>query len=133
MCVVPLSWPPSPHTPSCVVPLSWPPSPHTPSPLFCSPPLLASFTPLPPLCSPTLLASFTPPPPPSLLSHPEGADRVAGQLLGDKECTFSRVTKSGRVWRKVPESDAQSAAGLRHPSHTASIAFRHLPTTRRMS
>ena len=35
-------------------------------------------------------------------------DRVAGQLRGDKECPFSDVTKSGRVWRKVPESDARS-------------------------
>ena len=26
----------------------------------------------------------------------------------DKECPFSGVTKSGRVWRKVPESDARS-------------------------
>ena len=43
----------------------------------------------------------------------KGADRVAGQLLGDKECPFSGVTKSGRVWRKVPESDARSA-GLVH-------------------
>ena len=39
----------------------------------------------------------------------EGADRVGGQLHGDKECPFSGVTKSGRVWRKVPESDARSA------------------------
>ena len=38
----------------------------------------------------------------------EAADRVGGQLRGDKECPFSGVTKSGRVWRKVPESDAQS-------------------------
>ena len=38
----------------------------------------------------------------------EGADRVSGQLHGDKECLFSGVTKFGRVWRKVPESDAQS-------------------------
>ena len=30
------------------------------------------------------------------------------QLRGDKECPFSGVTKSGRVWRKVPESDARS-------------------------
>ena len=37
-----------------------------------------------------------------------GADRVAGQLLGDKEYPFSGVTKSGRVWRKLPESDARS-------------------------
>ena len=34
-----------------------------------------------------------------------GVDRVGGQLRGDKECPFSGVTKSGRVWRKVPESD----------------------------
>ena len=38
----------------------------------------------------------------------EGADRVGGQLRGDKECPFCGVTKSGRVWRKVPESDARS-------------------------
>ena len=38
----------------------------------------------------------------------EGADRVAGQLRGDKECAFSGVTKSGRVWRRMPESDARS-------------------------
>ena len=48
----------------------------------------------------------------------------AGQLRGDKECPFSDVTKSGRVWsRKVPESDARSVS----PAHTPSIAFRHLP------
>ena len=40
----------------------------------------------------------------------EGADRVAGQLRGDKECPFSGVTKSGRVWRKVPESGARSVS-----------------------
>ena len=38
----------------------------------------------------------------------EGADRVGGQLRGDEECPFSGVTKSGRVWRKVLESDARS-------------------------
>ena len=38
----------------------------------------------------------------------EGADRVAGQLHGDKECPVSRVTKSGIIWRKVLESDARS-------------------------
>ena len=38
----------------------------------------------------------------------QGADRVGGQLRGDKECPFSGVTKSGRVWRRVPESDARS-------------------------
>ena len=40
----------------------------------------------------------------------EGADRVGGQLRVDKECPFSGVTKSGRVWRKVPESGARSVA-----------------------
>ena len=38
----------------------------------------------------------------------QGADRVGGQLCGDKECPFSDVNKSGRVWRKVPESGARS-------------------------
>ena len=45
----------------------------------------------------------------------EGADRVGGQLHGDKECPFSGVTKSGRVWRKVPESDARSV-GFTQPT-----------------
>ena len=41
----------------------------------------------------------------------EGADSVGGQLRGDKDqCPFSGVTKSGRVWRKVPESGARSVA-----------------------
>ena len=38
----------------------------------------------------------------------EGADRVGGQLHGNKECPFSGITKAGRVWRKVLESDARS-------------------------
>ena len=42
------------------------------------------------------------------LNLSEGANRVGGKLHGDKECPFSGVTKSGRVWRKVPESDARS-------------------------
>ena len=29
-----------------------------------------------------------------------------------KECPFSGVTKSGRVWRRVPESDARSVLGV---------------------
>ena len=36
------------------------------------------------------------------------ADSVGGQLREDKECPFSGVTSSGRVRRKVPESDALS-------------------------
>ena len=35
-------------------------------------------------------------------------DSVRGQLRGEKECPFSGVTNSGRVYRKVPESDVQS-------------------------
>ena len=42
----------------------------------------------------------------------EGADRISGQLRGDKECPFSGVTKHGRVWRKVLESDAWSMGNL---------------------
>ena len=38
----------------------------------------------------------------------EGADRVGGQLHGDKECPFSGVTRSGKAWSKVPESDTRS-------------------------
>ena len=34
--------------------------------------------------------------------------RTDGQMRGDKECPFSGVNSSGRVWRKVPENDAQS-------------------------
>ena len=41
----------------------------------------------------------------------EGADRVDGQLREDKECPFSGITRSGRVWKKVPESDAGSVGG----------------------
>ena len=35
-------------------------------------------------------------------------DCVGGQLHGNKECPFSGVTNSGRVWRKVLESNARS-------------------------
>ena len=38
----------------------------------------------------------------------EGADLIGGELCGDKDCPFSGVTNSYRVWRRVPESDAQS-------------------------
>ena len=40
----------------------------------------------------------------------EGTDCVAGQQRGNKECPFSGVTKSGRVWRKVLESKARSVS-----------------------
>ena len=42
----------------------------------------------------------------------EGADRVGGQLRGDKECPFSGVTKSGRVWRKVLECGANTGIAM---------------------
>ena len=55
------------------------------------------------------------------------ADRVGGQLHGDKECPFSGVTKSGRVWRKVSESDARSVRQQLTP-----VSYTHLtlPTTK---
>ena len=37
----------------------------------------------------------------------EGTDRICGQLCRDNECPFSGITKSGRVWRKIPESNAR--------------------------
>ena len=52
----------------------------------------------------------------------EGADRVAGQLRGGKDCPSSGVTKSGRVWRKVPESDALSVGFcLSLPAETVTL------------
>ena len=33
---------------------------------------------------------------------------VDTELRGDKERPFSGVTRSGKVWRKVPENDARS-------------------------
>ena len=38
------------------------------------------------------------------------------QLCGGKECLFNGVISSGRVWRKVPESDAWSVTILFHLS-----------------
>ena len=46
-----------------------------------------------------------------------------GQLRGDKECPFSGVTKSGRVWRKVPESDARSVGAAQTPSTGFTASF----------
>ena len=42
----------------------------------------------------------------------EGADCVCWQVRGDKECPFSGVTISGRVWRMVPETDVRSVHWL---------------------
>ena len=50
-----------------------------------------------------------------------GADRVGGQLSGYKECPFSGVTKSGRVWRKVPESDARSVLRPAHERESQTV------------
>ena len=43
----------------------------------------------------------------------EGADRIDGQRCGDEECPFSGVTKSGKVWRKVPENGEISTQTFR--------------------
>ena len=56
-----------------------------------------------------------------------GADRVGGQLRGDKECPFNGVIKSGRVWRKVPESDARHG---RHYARCVSLPLQSLSSER---
>ena len=50
----------------------------------------------------------------------EGADHVGGQLHGDKECPFSGVTKSDRVWKKVLESSGQGVSHTHCQCHTHS-------------
>ena len=57
----------------------------------------------------------------------EGADRVGGQLRGDKECPFSDVTKSGRVWRKVPENGARSVSSELTSSDALPVVFFCVP------
>ena len=54
----------------------------------------------------------------------QGADRVAGQLRGDKECPFRGVTKSSRVWRKVTESDARSVRMIQTTTHSRKLRER---------
>ena len=55
----------------------------------------------------------------------EGTDSVSGQLHGEKDCPLSDVTKSGRVWRKVPESDAWSVCIVMSWINCISIGFLH--------
>ena len=55
----------------------------------------------------------------------EGADLVGGQLRRDRECPFSGVTKSGRVWRRVPESDAWSVGARKWSSCIIIITTPH--------
>ena len=55
----------------------------------------------------------------------EGVDCVGGQLCGDKECPCSNVTKSGRVWRKVP-SDA-GTVWRKVPESDAGSVWRKVP------
>ena len=45
-----------------------------------------------------------------------GTDCASGQLRRDKECPFSGVTKSGRVWRKVLENGAWSLYSIMTPT-----------------
>ena len=49
-----------------------------------------------------------------------GADSIGGQLREEKECPFSGVTYSGRVWRKVSESDARSVSTTATPAEVLS-------------
>ena len=45
---------------------------------------------------------------------------VSVDSCAEIECPFSGVTKSSRVWRKVPESDARSVMVLKvHRNHRA--------------
>ena len=53
-----------------------------------------------------------------------GADSVGGQLRGDEDSPVSGVTSSGRIWRKVPESDAQSVCF--HPSTEQIIGLQEI-------
>ena len=53
----------------------------------------------------------------------EGADSVAGQLRGNKNCPFSGVTYSGRVWRKAPQSDARSVGLLSNGDEAPSESY----------
>ena len=49
-----------------------------------------------------------------------GRQQLGRQLREDEECPFNGVTSSGRVCRKVPESDARSAQ--RSVSYLARVA-----------
>ena len=40
-----------------------------------------------------------------------GANSVGGQLRGDRECPFSGITNSSRVWRKVDELNEEEGKG----------------------
>ena len=58
----------------------------------------------------------------------EGADQVGGQLRTDKECPFSGITKSGRVWRECAPSvhrtvraSQQVTTGLKHQFQALTI------------
>ena len=55
---------------------------------------------------------------------------VGGQLHGDKECTFIGVTSSGRVWRKVPESEAWSVALMLSWPRFILTVYDHVPGTK---
>ena len=55
----------------------------------------------------------------------EGADRIGGQLHVEKECLFSGITSSGRVWWQVPESDAGSVTQPPTPSSSWCYHYRY--------
>ena len=65
-----------------------------------------------------------------LVPRPYGGHRRAGQLRGYKEFPFSGVTKFGRVWREVPESDARSVGTSMDMATSVSSKRAGTPVTR---
>ena len=57
------------------------------------------------------------------------ADRVGGQLRGNKECPVSDVTNSGRGLRKVPEGDARSVTRMTCPRSDVCVSSRFAETS----
>ena len=51
------------------------------------------------------------------------ADSMHGWMCRDKECPFSGITNSGRVWRKVLKSEAWGVTGALPQDHTFGTAY----------
>ena len=58
-------------------------------------------------------------------------NRVGGQLRGGKECPFTDVTTSGRVSRKVPESDQRSECAYAADDFGVTVRLLTTPPLRR--
>ena len=67
----------------------------------------------------------------------EGADRVAGQLRGDKECPFSGVTTSGSLeegaGKRCSECDPNLLKGFQGPRATPAASEHHVNFYRHLS